>query len=658
MENHLPNETALIAIHHNLMAQRANNEARIRELRRYAMPGFAAVFDWAPVLLNCNEANLPGFVDDPATPFGLRFIEKQLWIPPEQRGVAEVLRQPENPAVESLLLIGSSGSVGHTASSDLDYWVCYDPQRLQGRPLELFQRKLAAISQWARQVHDTEANFYAVDLKELAAGRISSLQEAEIEGEVAPRLLLDELYRTILHVAGRPALWQIVPPNIEREEYQSLCEFLTAGFDAPYVDLGFPARPAPQEFLAAALWLARKSEADPFKGIMKIVSILEYVEMEAPLLCNTIKAAIFTADPARLPVDPYVLTIDAISEYGVRSLTPEQLELLRSAAALKVLGSAAEREVFVMPKNSPKRLVLEERAARWGWDANRLTELTNYSRWPERARLKLGEELLAMLSSIYVRIAHYLRANYPGEVNPQNGELAPLAARLLARRGGLDSTVESLPSQMHCLGLSAHFAVTGREAAWHLHALAEDGAKADDNNRIYSAGRAVRVAAWLVHNELVRPDAALSLIVREGTVGSDDFLQAVAILREKFPPWDVTHDRHAAMMWSVGGEEDTVLFLNFENPRNEALVSADYILRTGWGEMRHFYVDVSGAASGAEQYLKIVWSLLREGNARADKLCIVGAETPLTQKHIANIRAALAAQKRQRPDMKKSRIDI
>ncbi|UQZ87961.1 hypothetical protein C4J81_01505 [Deltaproteobacteria bacterium Smac51] len=664
MKDKLPDDVSLDAIHTNLVAQEANNEARIRELRRYAMEGFAFVFDQAPLLLNVNSPEQPGYINDPATPYGVRFIERQSWLSEEHRHDSPLTRPVDNPAVESLLLIGSSGSVGHTASSDLDYWVCYEPERLNGRPLELFQQKLAAISDWARREHGTEANFYIINLKELAAGRITRLDEAETEGEVAPLLLLEELYRTILHVAGRPAVWQLLPTGISREKYQALSDLLTSGESAQFVDLGFPALPAPQEFLAAALWLARKSEADPFKGIMKIISILEYVEsdFQMPLLCNDIKSAILKAIPAELPVDPYVLAIDRITEYGARSLTPEQLDLLRTAAALKVLGSTGSGQVFVIPKNSPKRLILEERATRWGWDEDRIMRLTNYSRWPERERLYLGGELLNMLSSVYVRISHYLISNYPGQVNPQDEELAPLAARLLARRGGLDSTIETLPSQMHRLSIASRLVIIydPDSALWNLHALDDSAMTPSDDNLVYAAGRAIRLGAWLVHNQVLRPETIVTVGLSNAPDGLTDehFLKIMDCFKRDFPPLELVHE-DTNDLWSAGGQSKVLVVLNFEAPHEEAkLLSADYILRTGWGEMRHFYVDVTGLPSSADQYLKIAQSLLREGNARPENLVFQCPDTPLMHKSITNIRAALVAKKRHRPDEKKSRIDI
>ena len=54
-----------------LEAQERNNQARYRELRSLATPGFLKVFDLAPTLLHYNHPDLPGYLDHPGTPSGV-----------------------------------------------------------------------------------------------------------------------------------------------------------------------------------------------------------------------------------------------------------------------------------------------------------------------------------------------------------------------------------------------------------------------------------------------------------------------------------------------------------------------------------------------------------------------------------------------------------
>ena len=642
-------------IHRNFMAQLANNKARIRELRRYATAGFAEVFKRVPVLLNINEPGQPGYVDDPATPCGIKLIERQQWLPRAERNRERGAEPAARPVVESLFLIGSSGSVGHNASSDLDYWVCYNSASFSRQEFSLFQRKLEDISQWARLEHGTEANFYTVNLKDLLKGRLTRLDDAETEGEVAPMLLLEELYRTFLFVAGRPPMWQGVPLTTDAKRYQAISRALTSRPDAEFVDLGFPCLPEPQEMLAAALWLARKSEADPFKGILKIVALSDYVESNftRQLLCDQVKAEVLAAGPDSLPVDPYVITINRVVAYAQKNLPAEQLDLLRVSAALKVIGSGAGSPFYELPADSPKRKALENWARQWDWAEGRMHQLADYAQWPEREQMLLGEELQGMLTNVYIRIAQHLIRHFPGRINPQDEELAPLAARLLTRSGGLEATVESLPSSLHRSSLSRDLILRRdpESRVWDIHSVEGSILHPVRDNLIYSCRRAVRAAAWLVHNRVYEPGTRIYVrAAHDAGIHLDpgDLEQLLNSLTAAFPPFDLRHE-DLETIWSPGGHGKILLALNFELPRDRKdLLTVDCILRTGWGEMRHYYLDVSRTGSSADKYLLITESLLTEGGAhpRPENLIFQAPDSFEMRKAIMNIRGGLSARSR------------
>ena len=653
-------------IYNNFTRQHANNRARIRELHRYATAGFGEVFNRVPTLLNVNRPEDPGYVSDPDTPHGIKFIERQLWLPRKMRAETPGTSPAAAPVVESLFLIGSSGSVGHNASSDLDYWVCYEPSSFDARGFELFTQKLSLISQWAEETHDTEANFYTVDLADLAQGRLTRLDDAETEGEVAPLLLLEELYRTFLQVAGRPPIWQGLPLSVELEGYRAASQALTSEPDSEYIDLGYPALPRPQEMQAAALWLARKSEADPFKGILKIVTLLDYVESDftRPLLCNRVKAAVLTADDEDLPVDPYIMTIDQVMEFGRDNLTPEELELMRTAAALKVLGGEG-RTVLDLPPDSAKRKILEAWTRRWGWDRRHIDHLVNYNQWSDRAQLQLGADLLSLLTRVYIRIARHLIQNYPGQVNPQDDELTPLAARLLTRTGGLSSTVEHLPSAFHQSNLARTLILQHdpKSCTWNIHAA--DGAKTSDDNLVFTHNRAVRIAAWLVNNRVYGPGSRLYIRRPPGDpvrLAPEDMEELLQLTCEAFPEFNLRHE-NLETIWSSGGHGKILVALNFELPPEETdLTTADFVLRTGWGEMRHFFVNVGKEVSLADKYFKIVQAILKESgdHPSPENLVFQVPDTPEMRKAAGNIKVGLtaAAKKTRAVRPSKTRIDI
>ena len=661
----------------NLEAQESNNQARYRDLRSMATPGFLKVFDLAPTLLHFNHPDLPGFLDNPGTPHGL--VGYDYWLAQAQDAMAGPWNgaPPSRPIIECLALIGSSGSVGHTHRSDLDYWVCYNPSRLSGEALHLFREKLQLISKWALEEHRAEANFYLVNLAELAQGRIEHSWGEATDGEVAPHLLMEELYRTILIVAGRIPLWCIWPPSAGKDAY-----FKAAAILAPldwknepprFVDLGFPTSPQPQEYLAAAMWLAYKSEADPFKGILKLVPILEAVETDfkSPLLCDLVKSEILDNPTAMIAVDPYIITINRVIGYGAKNLSPEHLDLLRTAAVLKVLGLTGNGDGEAPRSGSisqAKLRVLTRWMEDWGWPPDKVGHLTNYDHWTERERLRLGNDILMMLLGVYMRVSSHLITRFPGQVNAQDEELAPFAARILGRQRGLEATVDLLPSDLHRKSLSKRMVfqqdiLTGK---WAIYNLPEPSSKNSEpevavaGDIIYECERVAKGAAWLVRNELCGP--GLDVTVADSFELTTDMLTAfIRTLEERFPPVEF-YNLDIDSIWHVGAKGYVVLAFNLEDPGEVKIRTLDLIYRTGWGEMRHQSKDLTGLMAEADKYLELGAMLFEVcGVIPIESLVLHPPQMETFNRAFVNLKAALMAHMRPRHQNRvssKSLIDL
>jgi adenylate cyclase len=665
-----------------LEAQERNNLARYRDLRSLATPGFLKVFNLAPTLLHHNHPDLPGYLPDPETPAGVVAFEN--WaLQADELPIGSWTNEPVlDPVVECLVLIGSSGSVGHTVRSDLDYWVCYRPGSLSGRGLSLFKEKLQVVSQWARDEHGTEANFYLVNLEELVQGRVEHSWGEEAEGEVAPHLLMEELYRTILFVAGRFPLWCVWPPERGREEYleavRTLAPLDWSGEPPLYVDLGFPVKAEPQEYLASAMWLAYKSETDPFKGVIKLVPILEAVETDfrSPLLCDLVKSEIANNPVPLFAVDPYIITIDRVAAYCASHLSPEHLELVRSAAILKILGltgregDQAQRAAAVSPS---KLRVLTKWIDDWAWPPDRLGNLAAYDQWTERQRLRLGNDILMMLLGVYMRISSHLMTRFPGQVNAQDEQLAPFAARILGRQRGLEATVDLLPSDLHRNSLSKRMVfqqdvLTGQWAVYNLadsyaadHGpeLLIDALGPDSGDLIYEADRVAKAAAFLVRNSLYVPGLDVTVADSFG-VDTKMLREYLDALRDCFPPLEF-YSLDTETIWQVGAKGSVLVAFNLEDPGEIKIRTVDVVFRTGWGEMRHQWRDMANLGSEADKYLDLGATLIEAcGVAGVESLVLHPAQAETFNRAFVNVKASLMARLRPRRQSKatKSLIDL
>jgi adenylate cyclase len=663
-----------------LEAQERNNQARYRDLRSLATPGFLKVFNLAPTLLHYNHPELPGYLDHPDAPHGV--VAYDNW----EMQADEVLIGPwtdivcSNPVVECLVLIGSSGSVGHTVRSDLDYWVCYRPKSLNGQSLTLFKEKLLAISHWALKEHNTEANFYLVNLAELAQGRIDHSWGDAADGEVAPHLLMEELYRTILFVAGRFPLWCVWPEDRAQEEYNEVAKIIAPldwEIEPPaYVDLGFPTKPQPQEYLASAMWLAYKAETDPFKGVIKLVPILEAVETDfnSPLLCDLVKKEIINNPLPLFAVDPYIITIERVAAYCAAHLSPEHTELVRSASVLKVLGlTGQERDQGQRAVVSPSKLrVLTKWIDDWAWPPDRLGQLAAYDQWTERERLRLGNDILMMLLGVYMRISSHLMTRFPGQVNAQDEQLAPFAARILGRQRGLEATVDLLPSDLHRNSLSKRMVfhqdvLTGQWAIYNLKSeqdmTAETellaGLDSDSGDIIFQSDRVAKAAAWLVRNQLFTPD--LKLTVSDSfEVTTEMALSYLKALNHCFPPLEF-YTLDADTIFQVGAKGLVLIAFNLEDPFEIKLRTADVVFRTGWGEMRHQWKDLAHLMAEADKYLDLGQNLIEAcGVTAVDSLVLHPSQTETFTRAFNNLKSALMIQLRPRHQSRtsKSLIDL
>ncbi|MDR2442444.1 MAG: class I adenylate cyclase [Deltaproteobacteria bacterium] len=686
-------------------AQARNNQARQRDLRSMATPGFLKVFDLAPTLLHFNHPELPGYLDHPETPHGLVGYDYWLMNSSEISIGPWTNSQQFSPVVECLVLIGSSGSVGHTHRSDLDYWVCYNPNNLKGRALALFKEKLQLVSNWALNEHQTEANFYLVNLAEVARGRIEHSWGEEADGEVAPHLLMEELYRTILFVAGRIPLWCVWPPDYPETVYRRNAEALAPlnweNSPPTYVDMGFPTKPQPQEYLASAMWLAYKSETDPFKGILKLIPILEAVEtdFQSPLLCDLVKSEIINNPYSMTSVDPYIITIDRVIDFGSKNLSPEHLELLRTASVLKVLGLTGKPgEVLRSGIISPSKLrVLTKWMDEWGWPPDRVGHLAAYDQWTERERLRLGNDILMMLLGIYMRISSHLITRFPGQVNAQDEELAPFAARILGRQRGLEATVELLPSDLHRQSLSRRMifqqdVLTGQWAVYNLppndasqNNKDSNGSNSSQDNKgsqdnkvssqaqpefapmeipegsdiVFESERVAKAAAWLIRNQLYGDD--LEVYVTDSFELTTPMLKAyLKALDDLFPAVEF-YNLDTDTIWQVGAKGSVLIAFNLEDPTETKIRTMDAVFRTGWGEMRHQWKDLAGFMAEADKYLELGTMLFEVcGLLSVESLVLHPAQAETFNRAFVNLKAALMAHLRPRHQSKlsKSLIDL
>ncbi|MBF0528288.1 MAG: class I adenylate cyclase [Deltaproteobacteria bacterium] len=581
-----------------------NNFMRGQQMFRMATPGFKTVFQSIPFFLQVNLPEVPGYLSARRDGLGLFGFERSEFVRLFQksfpdREIKEILVRA--PLIQSLSLIGSPGSIGHTRLSDLDYWVCIDESRLQAGDREFMNEKLSLITYWAANSYGVEVHFFVMDLKDIQANHFGIMDE-DNSGDVLPLLIKEEFYRTMLHVAGRRPLWWVMPVGVGKDEYQAVAEnmdnlIVTAFSSLDFLDLGFPDRPGPRECLGAAMWQAHKSQKDPFKAVLKMLLIRELVESNftAPLPCDEVKAAVFASSPENLPIDPYLVIIRR-----VLASAGDDLEMVRLAVWFKLLGAIDDVKEANWAFRSK---ILDTLAEEWGWPPSKVQDLLRYSSWPERRKLVLGEQIKNLLLDLYSGIAARLRRDYPLEVLVHDANLTRLNVEILAKYTDHGPKIEDLPSDFHRRGLPHDLTLAMVADRWLIY-----DSTGQENDYIYAAGRAGRVAAWLVHNHIWQSELKIRIKPGGPDLDSSTFQSLLRLLHDIFPPIPFASIAGQSLLSRPQGRH--VLIINLEESHSQdRIIKAEKVYRTNLGEMCHEVLSWSPQAREADKYLLLVNNL-------------------------------------------------
>ena len=130
-------------------------------------------------------------------------------------------RRSLNPLIEGVFTIGSTGSIAQTSDSDIDYWVCINEEQLTPGAVDLLRKKLGRIERLAWERFETNGTFFLVDILKAKNNDFGD-STMESLGSAQSRLLKEEFYRTMIHVAGKIPLWSVLPTHISVNYYSSI----------------------------------------------------------------------------------------------------------------------------------------------------------------------------------------------------------------------------------------------------------------------------------------------------------------------------------------------------------------------------------------------------------------------------------------------------
>ncbi|MCL7945602.1 class I adenylate cyclase [Marinobacter sp. ATCH36] len=492
-----------------------------------------AVLEVLPLVFHLNHPALPGYLDNDC-PYGVSHYQPTEPTLNAARRLARTFSLKDEgrrkPDLEALFLMGSPGTLGHSVASDLDIWLCHRHD-LPERGVRCLERKAESLASWASTL-GVELHVFVFSAADLRAGR----QRAEVTGEncgsAQHYLLLDEFYRTSIHLGGCYPLWWLIPVNDEGRYDECARQLIECRFirGDEYIDFG-PAVSIPkEEFLGAGVWQLYKGIDAPWKSILKLLLIECYARGESqPLLSRVFKAAIYAGETNPDRLDPYVLLYQRLEQWLLKEEAPERLALVRQSLYLKA-GLPLTRSAQLV--SSWRTRLLQALVDDWGWSNAEVGNLDNRVRWRAEDVVALRRAVVAELTHSY-RLLSRLARDHGTRAAISSNDMNLLGRKLYAafqrKAGKIEQINPGLAPSLAEENLAFHHhSEQGGSAGydgWLLYRDLEDPSDAFWQPVIRRSGNLTELMVWCYCNGLLGRSTRLN--VRAGTSTA-----SVAELRE------------------------------------------------------------------------------------------------------------------------------
>ena len=372
-------------------------------------------------MLHVHQEGLPGYFEG-TPPCGIHNfkLDHEAQFAIEKMFPDVIVRRNPNlkPVIHTALLMGSVGSIAQTKKSDLDYTLLVNKNDFTEESMKLFQKKLNLIENWTWDNYNLETHFFINDYEEVK-NNIFGESDSESTGSALAKLLKEEMYRTMIIVTGKVPFWLISPVEADDDRYDKLYRKLSNGETLlkkeEFIDMGNVDDISQGEFFGGSIWALIKSFKSPFKTLMKMGILEEYMfgDTKSNLLCHQVKGKYF-GDTPYLDIDPYLGMFERVQHFFKESKDEEALDALRCAFYLKV-GTKVETEELENGSKNWKKNTLVEMLRDWGWDTEKVEKLNDYSNWQMMHKVDLGNNINKILMASYKNISEENKNLDPSE---------------------------------------------------------------------------------------------------------------------------------------------------------------------------------------------------------------------------------------------------
>ena len=554
-----------------------------------------------------------------------------------------------NLAVESMFMMGSSGTIAYSETSDFDIWLCHDPA-LNEDQLGLLQRKCSSIEKWADEI-GLEVHFFLMNAETFRQGIVTDLS-SESSGTAQHHLLLEEFYRSSLLIAGRYPIWWLVPPEQEINYDNYIRALIDCGAvsEREYIDFGsLPTIPA-EEFFGAAIWQISKGIESPYKSVLKIL-LMEAYSSEYPnmdLLSHRFKRAVHRGEKNLEDLDPYIMMVSKVEEYLKNRHEENRLELARQCFYFKI------NQKLSNPDNSPekpwRREVMEKVVQRWGWDQTHLLTLDYRPTWKFHRVSEERKTLIEELTNSYRMLSGFARETGVNAMISQQ-DMNILGRKLYAAFERKAGKIEIINNDISSSLVEDHVTIINTTSGagtenWLVYSGTVNKDKARQLTPLKRARSLVELVSWCHFNKLIDKGTIIGLVTPNKLLTNRDLYQIIDIFRQHFPDGTIKKPKtedfaHAATVRAslqfinigidpVSGNveqgrhliSNRVDSLSYGSSSKNIALTIDQVIVTTWGEiLTNKFAGIAGPVDAICNQLRLAASLPARNNADVKTFC-------------------------------------
>jgi adenylate cyclase class 1 len=599
------------------------NEERKKRAMEISPKSAHVAFNVIPFLLHMNHPDFPGYIPDENNPPGgihnyqigegtIQSLRKSFPEAPSIRDPNPRFYPPRRFLIQSLMLMGSVGSVAQNYKSDFDYWVCVKTKEFSPEDLEKFKTKCSAIEKWADSM-GIEIHFFLTDIYKARVNNFGS-SDKESAGTSQAKILKEEFYRTVILVAGKFPLWWMFPPEITDDQYKDLVGKLKDAETGQedYVDLGNPGRVSTGELFGAALWQMNKAMDSPYKSVLKMGLLEGFLDPagKKDLLCDSLKQTVFNKPKLIGIVDPYLIMLDRLLSFYERKNRPEVVDLLRKCLYIKVGEKLSQKDVRDS-NGTYKAKMMGYYVNKWQWDDAILNDLNHYKEWDLEKVTELGNAVHGYMISTYKSLSDKLNALPDARSFISDEDRTILGRKLFTfyskKPAKIDLIKKVYEDAFWQENLTFNVEGTSGKEIWQAYQgdlRREFTHKMEVKDKLLKKDRdIVNLIIWLAHNGVADKASFFSLIPNSTEVSLKDITSIHRTFLEFFPNRSVSSLPNEFLLKDAFVTKIFIVVNLYTRKWQSGLEAIHLIYMNSWGEV---FCEFHPAQAGFKKLLQYV----------------------------------------------------